>query len=131
MAKRKTFNLVVITPEQKMLEQAVDSAVLPAHDGEIGILPQRAPIVCELGVGRLRYRSASGSGAFFIEGGFGQVLDDTVTVLTDQAIPVDQITAETIAQAEKTAHDAAAAHDVERTRRARQRVRVLRALRSH
>ncbi len=130
MAKRKTLNLVVITPEQKVLEQAVESAVLPAHDGELGILPQRAPIVCELGIGQLRYRSESGSGRYFVEGGFGQVLDNTVTVLTDRAIPVNEITADTVAQAEKEALEAAGGHDVERLRKARQRVRVLKSLRA-
>ena len=101
MAKRNALNLVVITPERQVLEETVDSIVIPAHDGELGILPSRAPLMCELGTGVLRFQSSGRNGRVFVDRGFAQVQKDKVIVLTQQAIPVEQITPEQIAATEK------------------------------
>jgi F-type H+-transporting ATPase subunit epsilon len=81
----------VITPEAQVYDGDVDSVVIPAHDGEIGVLFNRAPLLCKLGAGRLRLQHAGREESWFIDGGFAQVLDNKVLVLTQQACTPDQI----------------------------------------
>lgn len=132
MAKDRTIQFVVVTPEQQVVEDTADSIVIPAHDGELGILTMRAPLMCELGIGQMRYRKGGQTRRVFIDGGFAQVHDDHVTILTEHAAPAEKITGEMIADAEKAAAgidgntpDAVAARG-----KAARRVSVLRSLQS-
>jgi len=81
----KTFNLSVISPEQKLYEGPARFAVVPAYDGEIGILHDHAPLMALLGEGALRVKTESGSLRFRVKGGFVQVLDNEVSVLSEEA----------------------------------------------
>ncbi len=80
-----TFQLSVITPERAVLEAEATFVAIPAWDGEIGILAHRAPLLTKLGVGWLRADTAQGKHAFLIDGGFAQVVDNRVSVLTERA----------------------------------------------
>lgn len=94
MLRPMAFNCVIVTPEQQILDERASQVILPAHDGEMGILTDRAPILVRLGVGRLRVDVAGGrSASFYVEGGVAQMKDNKLTVLTDSAVPVDQLTA--------------------------------------
>jgi F-type H+-transporting ATPase subunit epsilon len=75
----------VISPEKILFEGTVDSLVAPAFDGEVGILPQHAPMMTLLGKGELRLGEGGAAGRFLIEGGFLQVLNDAVRVVTESA----------------------------------------------
>ncbi len=79
---------VVVTPERTLFDELVESVVLPLLDGELGILPGRSPLLGRLGYGELRTRSGAGAQRYFVDGGFAQVRDNVVTVLTNRAIPV-------------------------------------------
>lgn len=81
----------MITPVGLAYEGDVDFVVIPAGDGEIGILPHRAPLMCELGVGSLRMRIGHNVQVWFVDAGFAQVLDNQVRILTQQAIPREKI----------------------------------------
>jgi F-type H+-transporting ATPase subunit epsilon len=131
MSKEKTLKLIVVTPEKQVFEGTADSIVIPMHDGELGILPERAPLMCELGIGQMRYRSAGRIQRLYIDGGFAQVHDNRVTVLTGQAVPAEEITDEMIVQAERGAADeqAQTLEAVEARRRAKRRASILRNLR--
>ena len=76
----------VISPESVLLEGETDSVVAPAYDGEIGILTGHAPLMALLGEGQLRLGVGSGS-RFNISGGFMQVLNNDVRVVTEKATP--------------------------------------------
>jgi len=90
------FQCVVVTPEQQALDESVTQAILPAHDGLIGILTDRAPLLVKLALGPLRLDLAGGQQkTFLVTGGIAQMKDNKLTVLTDEAIPSDQINAET------------------------------------
>lgn len=93
MTKVDTFHCQLITPDAALLDTQASSVVLPAHDGEIGILRNRAPLLCKLGIGELRVTTTDGLGRFYVEGGFAHVADNEVTVLTPQALPAGQIDA--------------------------------------
>ena len=72
----------VISPEAVLFEGTTDSVVAPAFDGEVGILTGHAPMMTLLGKGTLRL----GTGASFrVEGGFLQIVDDKVRVVTEHA----------------------------------------------
>jgi len=77
----------VISPERKLFEGVVASVVAPAFDGEVGILPRHAPLVTLLGKGVLRLMTGEGDKVqrFEVSGGFLQVADDTVRVVTESA----------------------------------------------
>lgn len=85
------FHCSVVTPEKAILECDATSAIFPAHDGEIGILPRRAPLLCRLGIGILQIRTAGETHRFFIDGGFAQMVDNKLTLLTEQARGPEEI----------------------------------------
>jgi F-type H+-transporting ATPase subunit epsilon len=87
----KTFQCSVITPEGSVFEGEAESVVIPAYDGELGILRDRAPLLARLGAGELRITAGGETKIWFIEGGFAQVLDNHVVVLTQKALRPDQI----------------------------------------
>ena len=86
-----TFHLSVITPERAVLETDATFAALPAHDGELGILRNRAPMLYRLGAGLLRADTPDGKRALFVAGGFAQMVDNRLTVLTETARELDQL----------------------------------------
>ncbi len=79
------FQCSVITPERKALQCDATFVAFPAHDGEMGVLTHRAPLVCKLGIGALRIETAEEKYVMFIDGGFAQVVDNRLTLLTEQA----------------------------------------------
>jgi F-type H+-transporting ATPase subunit epsilon len=92
MARTDTFHVSVVTPEQAVLEAEATSVVFPAHDGEVGILPHRAPLLFKLGAGLLRVETPAGRHAFFVDGGFAQMVNNKLTILTEQARRPEDIT---------------------------------------
>src|SRR4051794_23462432 len=82
---------VVVTPERTLFDEVVEFVAMPLFDGEVGILPGRSPLIGRLGFGELRTRSHGNAKRYFVDGGFAQVRDDVVTILTNRAIPADLI----------------------------------------
>lgn len=85
MAKAITFQCSVVTPEKIVLDTPATFVAFPAHDGEVGVLPNRAPLVCRMGIGSLRIQSPQGNHTYFVDGGFAQVVNNRLTLLTEQA----------------------------------------------
>jgi F-type H+-transporting ATPase subunit epsilon len=77
----------VISPERTLYEGEATSVVAPAFDGELGILTGHAPMMTLLGTGTLRLEGAGASQRFVVEGGFLQVVDNHVRVVTERARP--------------------------------------------
>ena len=74
----------VISPERVLYEGEADSLVVPAFDGEVGVLTGHAPMMTLLGSGELRLGGAAPR-RFTVEGGFMQVADDQVRIVTEKA----------------------------------------------
>ena len=74
----------VISPEAVLFEGTTDSVVAPAFDGEVGILTGHAPMLTLLGEGELKLGAGDGQ-RLKVSGGFLQVVDDTVRVVTEHA----------------------------------------------
>jgi len=87
----KQLRLVVVTPETTLLDEPVDALRFPLFDGQIGVLPSRAPVVGRLGFGELKITVGSSTRSYFVDGGFVQVKGDVVSLLTQRAIPASQI----------------------------------------
>lgn len=76
------LSVSVISPEAVLYEGQTDSVVAPAYDGEVGILTGHAPMMALLGKGVLRLGDGK---RFDVEGGFLQVVDNAVRVVTERA----------------------------------------------
>lgn len=85
MASTRHLRLVLVTPETTLLDEPVEALRFPLFDGQVGILPGRAPLVGRLGYGELRITTAAGQKSYFIDGGFVQVKQAVVSMLTNRA----------------------------------------------
>jgi F-type H+-transporting ATPase subunit epsilon len=90
---------VVVTPERAVVDEPADFVVLPLYDGELGVLPGRAPLIGRLGYGELRIRRGEQTQRYFIDGGFAQVRSNIVTVLTPRALVAEEIDPDVVVQA--------------------------------
>jgi F-type H+-transporting ATPase subunit epsilon len=87
------MTVTVVTPEETVLETTSSSVVLPLFDGEVGILRGHAPLIGRLGYGEMRLTTATGVTTLYVDGGFVQVADNVVNVMTNRAMPVAEINA--------------------------------------
>ncbi len=85
------LNLIVVTPEATVLETPAEFVALPLYDGEVGILPGRAPLIGRLGYGELRVVTGGQTTRYYVDGGFVQVADNMISVLTNRAIPATSL----------------------------------------
>lgn len=90
---------IVVTPERTALEAEADFVVLPLFDGELGVLPGHAPMIGRLTFGELRLKQGGQTVRYFIEGGFAEVLNDVISVVTTRAtlakdLDIEEIEAE-------------------------------------
>ena len=89
------FRCTIVTPEEQVLDESLTQAILPAHDGLLGILTDRAPLLAKLGQGPLRVDLAGGqSRHYYVEGGIAQMKDNRLTILTNEVTPANEIDAE-------------------------------------
>ncbi len=84
-----TLKVSVISPEKVLYEGSARGVVAPAFDGEMGILPLHAPLMTLLGKGLLRVETVEGERRFSVDGGFLQVVDDQVRIVTERARAVE------------------------------------------
>lgn len=86
------LTLEIITAERLVMqEDNVDMVVAPSADGEVGILPNHAPLLTVLQIGELRVKKGADEQSIVVSGGFLEVLDDKVTVLADVAERQEEI----------------------------------------
>ncbi len=84
------FHCSLVTPESSLLETEIIYANLPAHDGQIGIMHNRAPLLTKLGKGKLHLELPDGTKRHFhLEGGFAQMCDNQLTLLSEKALDTD------------------------------------------
>lgn len=80
------IQLVIVTPERQILKETVSEVTMPGADGYLGVLPGHAPLITELGVGELTYRTTGGKSELLaVIRGFAEVLPDHVSVLAETA----------------------------------------------
>ncbi len=79
------FHLTVVTRDRKIVETDAVELVLPASDGEIGVLPGHAPMLAGLRVGVMRYRTNGAPQSLVLSWGFAEILQERVIVLAETA----------------------------------------------
>ena len=88
------IKLEIVTPEKKVLDETVDSVTVPTATGEVGILPNHAPLISALKSGILSYSNKGANERLVVSGGFVEVSANKVSVLTDVAERADEIDVE-------------------------------------
>ena len=106
MALPTTLTLEIVTPDRALIREEVDEVVVPASEGELGVLPGHTPLLSSLKIGELWYRRGQEKHYLAIAFGFVEVLPDRVTVLADVGERAQEI-------------------DVQRAERAKQRAEQL------
>jgi F-type H+-transporting ATPase subunit epsilon len=121
----QSLRLVLVTPEMTLLDEPVAALRFPLHDGQIGILPGRSPMIGRLGYGELKLtRLEGGDTSYFVDGGFVQVKPDGVTILTNRALARDEIDAAEAAAELQEAFARVTKSDAEATARMRDQERA-------
>lgn len=93
-----TFQLEIVTPSRLLVKDAAEEAQIPGLSGYLGILPGHAPLITELAVGVITYKSNGAAHTLSVAWGFAEVLPDKVTILAEAAERPQEID---IARAEK------------------------------
>jgi F-type H+-transporting ATPase subunit epsilon len=109
------FRLVM--PERELLSTEADMVVVPGSEGDFGVLHGHAPLISTVRPGVLEvFQGSKADQRFLVVGGFAEVTPERCTVLADEAMPFESVTAEQLADREKQAEEdlTDAATDAER-----------------
>ena len=103
MADKLLFELV--SPERLLISREVGMVVVPGAEGDFGVLPEHAPLISTVrpGVIDVYDDGVTVSERIFVAGGFAEVTGERCTVLADEAVPFEQVTAEQLAERERAA----------------------------
>ncbi|MEZ5306764.1 MAG: ATP synthase F1 subunit epsilon [Pyrinomonadaceae bacterium] len=96
------IELEIVTPERKVVDETVDSVVVPTAKGEVGILPNHAPLISALRSGILAYNKGGESHKLVVSGGFVEVSGKKVSILADVAEAGHEVDRESAAQERET-----------------------------
>jgi F-type H+-transporting ATPase subunit epsilon len=103
-----SFQLELVSPEKLLLSRAVEMAVIPAAEGEMGVLPGHAPMIVALRGGVIAVtENGQVTERLFVAGGFAEITPERCTVLAEEATPVAALSR---AAAEQRVADAEAAY---------------------
>lgn len=95
MADKLQFDLV--SPEKRVFAGAVDMVVVPGELGDFGVLAGHAPFMSTIRSGAIAIHDGGAVTRTFIHGGFAEVTPDGLTILAEEAIALDSITADAVA----------------------------------
>lgn len=125
------FKCTLATPEGLLFDNLANSAVIPAHDGQVGILTGHAPILVKLGAGLLTIDAPSGKNTYFISGGVAQMKDNVLTVLSDEAVAPDKLDVEAAKKELAELNNSSTADYTSKTRRVNRARAVLQVAGGH
>jgi F-type H+-transporting ATPase subunit epsilon len=88
----EVFEIEIATPQRLLAREKVIRAQIPAKDGYIGVLPDHAPLLSELGIGAMTYTTPDDQRfSLAVGGGFLEIYNNVVRVLTDFAEKAHEI----------------------------------------
>lgn len=82
---------IVVTPEVTLLDAGADFVVVPLYDGELGVGENHSPMIGRLGNGEMRITNEGRVERYYVEGGFVEVKDNVVSLLTQRAVPAESL----------------------------------------
>ncbi len=100
-----TFQVEIVTPEKLVVRDVAEEMQIPAKNGYIGVLPGHAPLITELAVGEITYRSNGYTHHLAVAWGFAEVLPDKVTILAETAERADEIDVKRAEEAKNRAEE--------------------------
>jgi F-type H+-transporting ATPase subunit epsilon len=125
-----TFHFDLVSPEQLVFSGEVEHVVVPGTEGEFGVLAGHAPLIAMLRPGILRIIGPNEQ-RILVVGGFAEVTAESLTVLADRAIPVEEVDAAAItAEIQDTEEDAVDATDEAVRDKLRTKLEQLKAVQS-
>ena len=124
--------LEIVSPEKLLLAQPVDMVVIPAYEGELGVLPGHALMIVLLRGGEIRlYQGGQVTDRLFVSGGFAEITPERCTVLANEAMPLADVSkaeAERRLAAAEEAYAAADKMDIAAVDAAMDRIQSARAM---
>ncbi len=87
----KKLHCQVVTPDRQVIDKQVNFVVLTAYDGEIGVLPQHSPLLCKITPSALKLVDNDKPEYLYVSGGFAEVLNNSVIVISPEAMTIDEI----------------------------------------
>jgi len=100
-----TFQLEIVTPEKKVVDVPAEEVQIPGENGYLGVFPGHAPLITELAVGEITYRSQAKEERLAVAWGFAEVLPDKVTILAETAERPSEIDVERARKAKERAEE--------------------------
>ncbi len=85
------FKLEIVTPDKLVVDEVAEEVQIPGRSGYLGVLPGHAPLITEVGLGEISYRTPGGTRYLSVAWGFAEVLPDKVTILAETAERPDDI----------------------------------------
>lgn len=101
-----SLTLEIITPDERVLSTEADQVVLPTESGEAGILTGHIPMVTKVIAGELKVIKGGNTEFIAVDHGFAKVLGNTISVLTEAAIDVNDIDLSEVESAQERAEEA-------------------------
>jgi len=101
-----SLTLEIITPDEKVLTTEADQVILPTESGEVGILTGHIPMVTQVVAGELKVLKDGKADYIAVDHGFAKVLGNTISVLTEAAVDVEDIDLGEVESAQARALDA-------------------------
>jgi len=98
--------LEIVTPEEKVYEETIDTVVLPATSGEISVLPGHIPLFTELDPGELQVTIKNKTDHLVVGRGFARIEGDRISVLAESAIEESHIDESAVEAALQRAQEA-------------------------
>ena len=108
-----TFQLEVVTPEKIVVHEIATEAQIPGKEGYLGVLPGHAPLITELAVGEISYKTAGAEKRLAVAWGFAEVLPNKVTILAETAERAEDIDLARAQESKKRAEERLASGNTE------------------
>jgi F-type H+-transporting ATPase subunit epsilon len=103
----KTFQVDIVSAEQQIFSGAAERVIAPGEAGELGILPEHAPLLTRIKPGTVRILQAGGEEeVIYVSGGMMEVQPDRVTVLADTSVRAHDLDEAKAMEAERLAKEA-------------------------
>jgi F-type H+-transporting ATPase subunit epsilon len=101
-----SFPFELVSPTRLVFSGEAEQVDVPGAEGDFGVLPGHAPFISTLRPGVLTIRHGADVKRFFVSGGFAEVTPEGLTVLAENAVPVEDVDRDALAEAIKAAEKA-------------------------
>ena len=122
------LTLEIVTPERKVLSEAVDSVVIPGAKGYLGVLPGHAPLLTGLMIGEMSYTQDGKEHTLAVAEGYAEVLRDRVSILAERCEKSFEIDLERAERSKKRGEEALKQKDISMDDFDRAELRIKRAI---